>query len=171
MGKVNATGATAVQEAAQLTPGSRLSVGDSLQSFTRAVVMEKMIEFERVVWDRGQNSHTDAEAARRDGLARPLASGQNQMAFLHELLERNFGDSWVFGGKISVRYIHPVYAGDQITPGGVVTEVDDQDGRSRVHLDIWCENQHGQKTASGRASAWQPSSSRSWIGQSEGEAF
>ena len=40
------------------------------------------------------------------------------MAFLHEMLELNFGDAWVYGGKISVRYIHPVYAGDRITPNG-----------------------------------------------------
>ena len=37
------------------------------------------------------------------------------MAFLHEMMERNFGDAWVYGGKISARYIYPVYAGDKLT--------------------------------------------------------
>ena len=85
------------------------------------------------------------------------------MAFLHELLERNFGDAWVYGGKISVRYIHPVYAGDRITPHGIVAGVTEEAGRQRVSLSIWCENQDGQKTAAGTASAGQPSPSRSWI--------
>jgi acyl dehydratase len=142
---------------------NELKAGDRLPTFTRHVTMDKMIEFEKVVWDRGRNSHTDAEIAKRDGLAKPLASGQNQMAFLHELMERNFGDNWVYGGKISVRYIHPVYPGDAITPNAIVTEVTDEAGQPRVHLEIWCENQNGQKTAAGKAWAGRPSAARSWI--------
>jgi acyl dehydratase len=154
-------------QVAQVKPAP-LKVGDRLATFTRLVTPEKMVEFERVVWDRGLNSHSDPEAAQRDGLARPLASGQNQMAFLHELMERNFGDAWVYGGKISVRYIHPVYGGDRITPNGTVTEVTEEDGRTRVVVAIWCENQDGKKTAAGTARAGQPSGSRSWI-EADGE--
>lgn len=77
-----------------------LAAGDELVSTSRIVTFEKMVEFEQVVWNRGSNSHSDPEAARRDGLARPIASGQNQMAFLHELLERNFNDAWVYGGTV-----------------------------------------------------------------------
>jgi acyl dehydratase len=140
-----------------------LKVGDRLVTFTREVTESKMVEFERVVWDRGSNSHNDPEAAKRDGLAKPLASGQNQMAFLHELLERNFGDAWVYGGKISVRNIHPVYGGDLIAPHGIVTELSEVDGKARVTVQIWCENQNGQKTSVGTAYAGQPSASRSWL--------
>jgi acyl dehydratase len=143
-----------------------LKVGDELKTFTREVTERKMVEFERVIWDRGSNSHSDPEAAKRDGLAKPLASGQNQMAFLHEMLERNFGDAWVYGGKISVRNIHPVYGGDRITPHGVVTELSEVDGKTRVTVQIWCENQTGQKTSAGTAYAGQPTASRSWLNPS-----
>ncbi len=142
---------------------AQLKVGDRLATFARQVTTDKMIEFEKVVWDRGRNAHSDPAAAQSDGLTQPLASGQNQLAFLHEMLERNFGDAWVYGGKVSVRFIHPVYALDQITPHGIVTDVTEAAGRQRVALSIWCENQGGQKTAAGTASAWQPSPSRSWI--------
>ena len=91
-----------------------LKVGDRLATFTREIEEAKMVLFERVVWDRGQNSHSDPEAAKRDGMSKTIASGQNQMAFYHEMLERNFGDAWVYGGKISARYIHPVYGGDKL---------------------------------------------------------
>jgi acyl dehydratase len=140
-----------------------LKVGDELMTFTREVTESKMVEFERVVWDRGRNSHSDPEEAKRDGLTKPLASGQNQMAFLHELLERNFGDAWVYGGKISVRNIHPVYGGDIITPHGTVTEISEVDGKPCVTVQIWCENQNGQKTSAGTAYAGQPSASQSWL--------
>ena len=140
-----------------------LKVGDRLQPVTRDVTDEKMIEFEKVVWDRGRNSHSDVNAAKADGVSRTIASGQNQMAFLHEMMERNFGDAWVYGGKISARWIHPVYAGDRITAAGLVTEVGVVDGKPRVTLQVWCENQDGHKTAAGTASAGQPSSKRSWL--------
>jgi acyl dehydratase len=150
----------------QQASAAPLEVGQRLATVTREVVFDKMVEFEKVVWDRGQNSHSDKEAAKRDGLTKPIASGQNQMAFLHEMMELNFGDSWVYGGKISVRYIHPVYPGDRITPNGAVTEIAQVDGKPRVTLMIWCENQDGQKTAAGTASAGQPSAQRSWLGSS-----
>src|SRR6476661_2355563 len=99
----------------------QLKVGDRLEPVTRDVTEDKMVEFERCVWDRGRNSHSDINVAKADGIQRTIASGQNQMAFLHELLERNFGDAWVYGGKISVRYIHPVYPGDKLTANALVT--------------------------------------------------
>lgn len=140
-----------------------LKAGDRLDPVTRNVTNDKMIEFEKCVWDRGRNSHSDINAAKADGISRTIASGQNQMAFLHELLERNFGDSWVYGGKISVRYIHPVYAGDRLTANGIVAELADNDGKPGVIVQVWCENQDGVKTSAGTARAAQPSDRRSWL--------
>lgn len=142
---------------------AQLNVGDRLQTVTHEVTNEKMVEFEKVVWDRGRNSHTDISVAKADGIQNTIASGQNQMAFLHEMMERNFGDAWVYGGKISVRYIYPVYAGDYLTANGLVTEVAVIDGKPRVTMQIWCENQDGRKTSAGTASAGQPSAARSWF--------
>ena len=142
-----------------------LSAGDKLDAVTHEVTNDKMIEFEKCVWDRGRNSHSDINAAKADGIQRTIASGQNQMAFLHELMELNFGDAWVYGGKISVRYIHPVYAGDHLTATGLVTAVGEADGKPRVELQLWCENQDGRKTSAGTASAGQPADARSWIKQ------
>ena len=142
---------------------TELKVGDRLEPVTRHVTEDKMVEFERCVWDRGRNSHSDINAAIADGVSRTIASGQNQMAFLHELLERNFGDAWVYGGKISVRYIHPVYGGDRLTANGTVTELEEEDGKTRVVLQVWCENQDGRKTSAGTAQAGQPSARRTWL--------
>jgi acyl dehydratase len=142
---------------------TQLKIGDRLQAVTHEVTEDKMVEFEKVVWDRGRNSHSDINVAKADGIQRTIASGQNQMAFLHEMMERNFGDAWVYGGKISARYIHPVYAGDHLTANGLVTEVAVVDGKPRVTLQIWCETQDGRKTSAGTASAGQPADARSWI--------
>jgi acyl dehydratase len=140
-----------------------LQVGDRLISFQHKITRDQMIEFEYVVWNRGKNSHSDIEAAKADGLTQTIASGQNQMAVVHQLLEQNFGDAWVYGGKISLRYIRPVHEGDVLTPNGVVTEITEADGKPRVMLEVWCENQNGDKTSAGTASAGQPVAAISWI--------
>src|SRR4051812_49430676 len=144
-----------------------LKVGDRLQPVTHEITNAKMVEFEKVVWDRGRNSHSDINVAKADGIQRTIASGQNQMAFMHEMMERNFGDGWVYGGKISARYIHPVYAGDELTANGLVTEIGVVDGKPQLTLQIWCENQDGRKTAAGTASAGQPSDKRSWLDEKQ----
>jgi acyl dehydratase len=140
-----------------------LQVGDRLSTSSHKITREQMIEFEHVVWDRGKNSHSDIEAAKADGLSRTIASGQNQMAIVHQLLEQNFGDAWVYGGNISLRYIRPVYEDDVLTPNGVVTEITEVEDKPRVMLEVWCENQNGDKTSVGIASAGQPVATRSWI--------
>jgi len=142
---------------------AELKVGDKLEPVTHEVTHDKMVEFERCVWDRGRNSHSDINVAKADGVQQTIASGQNQMAFLHELLERNFGDAWVYGGKISARYIHPVYGGDKLTATGLVTEVTEEGCKPRVVMQVWCENQDGRKTSAGTAQAGQPSTKRSWL--------
>ena len=45
-----------------------LKAGDRLQAVTREVTNDKMIEFEKVVWDRGRNSHSDINVAKADGI-------------------------------------------------------------------------------------------------------
>jgi acyl dehydratase len=140
-----------------------LKEGDRLKTFQHKMTKQQMIDFEHVVWDRGNNSHSDLAAAQKDGLSRTIASGQNQMAIVHQMLEENFNDAWVYGGKISLRYIRPVHEDDVLTPNGVVKEITELDGKPRVTLDVWCENQNGDKTSVGTAYAGQPVATRSWL--------
>jgi acyl dehydratase len=66
------------------------------------------------------------------------------------------GAGFVKGGSMSVAFVQPVYAGDRLTVRGVVKELRSEAGRTRVVVDVWCENQHGQKTALGTASGLAP---------------
>ena len=134
--------------------GKELATGSRLTGTPRQVTADKMIAFERVIWHRVANVHSDPAVANKVGMAKPIASGQNQLAFLHELMERNFADGWIKGGKISARWVCPVYADDLITPFGEIKAVDVENGRARAKLEVWCMNQRGEKTAAGTAEAY-----------------
>lgn len=132
----------------------RMKTGQLLKGPQRNVTWEKMVAFESVIWDRGATSHNDRDTAKKGGMGRPFASGQNTLAFFHELFEREFGRGWIEGGTISVRWTRLVYEGDAITPFGEVTAVAEKDGRTLVSMKVWAENQDGEHTAAGTATAF-----------------
>lgn len=134
--------------------GTAITIGAEITSAAHSISQEMLIGFERVIWTRVANVHNDPAAAKRVGMERTIASGQNQLAILHQMMEEHFGDGWVRGGKISARWVSPVYVDDTITPHGRVLAVEDASGRKRVELTVWCQNQSGAKTGTGTAQAY-----------------
>ena len=96
--------------------------------------------------------HSDEAFARKKGFAAPLAQAMMSTAYVSELMTRFVGAGFVKGGTLSMAFIKPVLAGDTLTVHGVVKETQPEAGRTRVVVEVWCENQHGEKTAAGTAS-------------------
>ena len=55
-------------------------------------------------------------------------------------------------GRMAVKFIKPVLVGDTLTLYGCVRGMQPEDGRVRVEVEVWCENQDGVKTMVGEAS-------------------
>lgn len=134
--------------------GNEIAVGREITSAPHLISQEMLVAFERVIWTRVANVHSDPATARKVGMERTIASGQNQLAILHQMMEEHFGDGWVQGGKIAARWVYPVYVDDTITPFGRISGIDDVDGRRHAKLVIWCQNQSGAKTGTGSAHAY-----------------
>lgn len=134
--------------------GTEMKVEQKLRGNSRTITLEKILAFEKVVWIRSANTHSDPQVAKERGMAQQIASGQNQLAFMHELLESVFDQGWVRGGKVSMRWLRPVYVGDSVTPCARISAVEDEGGKRRVEMEVWCENQNGDKTSGGTAQAY-----------------
>jgi acyl dehydratase len=96
--------------------------------------------------------HSDEAFARKKGFRAPLAQAMMSTAYVSELMTRFVGAGFVKGGTMSMTFIKPVLAGDRLTVRGVVKERRAENGRTRVVVEVWCENQDGDKTAVGTAS-------------------
>jgi acyl dehydratase len=72
------------------------------------------------------------------------------------MMTRFLGAGFIKGGTMSVAFIKPVYAGDRLTVHGVVRDKLVENGATRVVVEVWCENQLGEKTAAGTASGLLP---------------
>ena len=124
-------------------------VGQKLPSLTKEVSQRKIDAYSGV---RPHSIHTDEAWARAKGFRVPLAQGMMSTAYVSEMMTNFLGAGFVQGGRMSVTFTRPVYAGDRLTVHGVVTEMRAENGRSRVMVEVWCENQHGEKTMVGSAS-------------------
>jgi acyl dehydratase len=130
-----------------------LAVGQELPPLEKELTQRHIDAYSGV---RVRSIHTDEAWARQKGFRTTLAQGMMSTAYVSEMMTAVLGAGFVKGGTMSVAFVQPVYAGDRLTVRGVVKELHPEAGRTRVVVDVWCENQHGQKTAVGTASGLAP---------------
>jgi len=126
-----------------------ITVGQVLPSLVKEISQRKIDAYSGV---RPRSIHTDEAWARAKGFRAPLAQAMMSTAYISEMMTQLLGAGFVQGGSMSVAFIKPVYVGDRLTVHGVVNEKRPENGATRVVVDVWCENQHGEKTAAGTAS-------------------
>jgi acyl dehydratase len=101
-------------------------------------------------WPR-KNIHTDLEFAKSCGLPTRAASGAMFEGYLTELMIDLFGESWLRRGKMSLTFIVIVDTGDTLVPKSVVRSKQAEGSGVRFVMEVWCENQHGNKVVVGTA--------------------
>ena len=128
-----------------------IAIGQELPSLVKEISQRQIDAYSGV---RPRSIHTDESWARAKGFRAPLAQGMMSTAYVSEMMTQLLGAGFVKGGSISVSFVKPVYVGDRLTIRGVVKDKHVENGATQVVVDVWCENQHGQKTAIGTASGW-----------------
>ena len=126
-----------------------IAVGQELPTLVKEISQRQIDTYSGV---RPNSIHTDEAWARKKGFRTTLAQGMMSTAYVSEMMTQLLGGGFIKGGTMSVAFIKPVYAGDRLTVHGVVKEMRPESGGTRVVVLVWCENQHGEKTAAGQAS-------------------
>ena len=124
-------------------------MADTLPVLTKEITQRKIDVYSGV---KPHSIHTDEAWARKKGFRAPLAQAMMSTAYVSELMTRFLGPGFVKGGTLSMVFIKPVYAGDRLPVRGQVKERIAEAGGTRVVVEVWCENQDGEKTAVGTAS-------------------
>ena len=130
-----------------------VAAGQELPSLVKELSQRRIDVYSGV---RPRSIHTDEEWARQKGFRTTLAQGMMSTAYVSEMMTRLLGGGFLKGGRLSMAFIRPVYAGDRLTVHGVVKETRPESAGTRVVVEVWCENQHGEKTAAGTASGLAP---------------
>jgi len=127
----------------------------TIPSVTKSITQVKINQFESCgILDR-ENIHNSPELAqKRLGTSYTLASGRMSVAFASESLRKFFGpDVFNYTGTVNLKFLRPVKEGDTITVGGSVNSRQAVENSTMVIVDLFCENQNGDKTAIGQGTA------------------
>ena len=129
--------------------------GQQIPSVTKSVTQETINQFEDCgILDR-QNIHNNPELAQqRLGTTYPIASGRMSVAFASESLRRFFGpEVFNHSGTVNLKFLRPVKGGDTITVTGEVSGQQETADGALVTVNVYCENQNGDRTAVGIGTA------------------
>lgn len=101
-----------------------------------------------------RNVHNDLDRARAAGLERPIIQGQQLVCVFARLLTRVYGSAWFTTGRLHVKFLSPVYAGEVVTVHGVVAEpLAGSTAPGEVVTEVWLRNQGNEVAAVGWAHA------------------
>jgi acyl dehydratase len=131
------------------TTPTAVSIGQTLPELVKHIPQRRIDAYSGV---RPNYIHSDEAFARKKGFRAPLAQAMMSTAYVSELMTRFAGAGFVKGGTMAMTFIKPVFAGDTLTVRGIVKEKRPEGERTRVIVEVWCENQHGETTAVGTAS-------------------
>lgn len=134
-------------------PERRFEVGGAQGEFL--VGLEKTITLEMCEAFSGpvRSYHTDREMARAMGFPDVVVQGMMSVCFVSELMTRNFGLGWWYGGKLDVSLVNVVWPNDTLRVCGQVQSSEREGRWQRVRCQVWCEKENGVKTVIGTASA------------------
>jgi acyl dehydratase len=133
----------------------QIPIGAQVTPLYKPITFEQMVAFTGITADlaAGQKTyHTDVEFARSLGLPTAIAQGQMSACHISEMMTRFLGWGWRRGGRMLVKFISAVFAGDTLYVTGTVKQKVPEGDATRIILDVWCENQAGTKVTVGEAS-------------------
>ena len=104
-----------------------------------------------------KNIHTDLGFATSCGFPTRGASGAMMVGYLTELMVDLFGEDWLrqqSSPNLSLKFIRVVDVDDKITARASVTSKREEGSGVLFDMDVWCENQNGDKVVVGTGTGW-----------------
>jgi len=128
----------------------KITEGYELLPITKKITLDKMRAYEG--WPEVKNIHSDDEIAQKAGLPQPVCRGTMFLSYVSEMICNVFGEYWLKGSKLSVNLLVPVFPGDTVTAKGKITQKTRKGSEVSFNIEVWVENQRGEKAAVGTAS-------------------
>ena len=121
-------------------------VGAQLAPVVKEITQEKINRYALSGGD-GNPLHTDPEFAARTMFGGTIAHGMLILAYLSEMMTAAFGQAWLSGGRLKVRFKAPARPGDTVSAVGRVARA--ENGRTACVVE--CLNQRDEVLVDGEA--------------------
>jgi len=135
----------------QETVGKERWVGGAeLPSLAKALSQEKIDRYARASGDFNP-IHVDPAFAAQTPFGGTIAHGMLLLAYLSEMLTAAFGQAWLSGGRLKVRFKGAARSGETVAISGHVQRVQEEHEGRRLWCDVGCLNQQGEVLVTGQA--------------------
>jgi acyl dehydratase len=121
-------------------------VGYELQPIAKKAAIQLMGSR---LWGRFNPNHWDPVYAGQTGLKAPIQTGEMSSAYLTEMCVNHFGAAMFTGARVVCKYVASTLANEVITTHGVVREKQPKGGGYRFIVDVWTDNEAGEKKTVG----------------------
>jgi acyl dehydratase len=129
-----------------------LSEGMNLPEIRRNITQEKINLYAQASRDFNP-IHIDETFARNTPLGGTIAHGMLILAYVSQMMTTAFGQSWLAGGSLNVRFRNPARPGDTITMSGKIRQIEKSDGENLITCGVHCQNQKGEPVVTGETKA------------------
>ena len=135
------------------------NVGDELKGPIRGITPERIEWYDSAMLSActnelrqvGVNIHTDEEFAKSQGFNAVNADGMIMANWCSEMLVHEFGMDYIERGELRTKFIKPVLLNVLLHVKGKVKATEKKSGSTLLTLDIWCEDEKGNKLVDGDA--------------------
>jgi 3-hydroxybutyryl-CoA dehydratase len=94
--------------------------------------------------------HIDEEYANTTSVGGTIAHGMMILAYISQLMTAAFGQDWLYGGNLDVRFKNPARPGDTLTINGEISSVEEQDAKRLIGCNVRVGNQDGEAIITGK---------------------
>jgi acyl dehydratase len=123
-----------------------VKVGEEIPPLKKPITVIKMAMYAAATWDFVRY-HYDDKAVRDKGYPAPFADGQMLGAFLAQMVTSWIGEAHTLR-KLGFRFCAMAFPGDLLTCRGRVAQKSSNREGGFLKLDLWIENQRGEKIVS-----------------------
>jgi len=119
---------------------------DSLPVVTKTITQEKINRYADASGDHNL-LHLDPAFAATTQFGGTIAHGMLVLAYVSEMMTTAFGEAWLRGGRLKIRFRGAARPGDTVTASGRVVRVE----AGETKCEVECRNQTGDVLVSGDA--------------------
>ena len=137
----------------EMNPGqlTQLREGMNLPELKKVVAQENINLYAEASRDFNP-IHINEDFAKKTPLGGTIAHGMLILAYVSQMMGNAFGQSWLTGGQLTVRFKAPARPGDIITVKGIVSRIEKNKGQNSIRCAVLCRNQKGDTVITGETS-------------------
>lgn len=129
---------------------SELRKGKLLPEIVRVITQDNINLYAKASKDFNP-IHVDEDFAQKTPLKSTAAHGMLVLAYVSQMMTAAFGQSWLGGSQLDVRFKNPARLGDALTISGKIHEIDKNGAQTLINCDVRCRNHRDESIIIGTA--------------------